>query len=238
MSQLGIPNTNNTNNNNNRGGRGGNTPQANSGTTTTPPATPQNAANATNQNPQNAQNNNPQNNNFQGRGGNNNNNLQAEVRKKNEELLDKVAASLNPTQGKIVKKLKYDQIKARGGSERYRAIMEEEGTPLTPEQTTQIQQLVNAQNQAIRQFAQQQVQQEMTTNPPPETMPAPDPNQQQGRGRGNANSVGQNPYAQQVVAKLMPIVSRQRVLIEKTTTDQIMKLFTPSQVASYKLNSL
>jgi hypothetical protein len=138
-----------------------------------------------------------------------------------------------------VKKFKYDQIKAKGGAERYRAIMEEEGTPLAPEQFTQIQALFNAQNQAVRQFAEQQVQQEMASNPPPTTLPTPPPQQNQGRGNNqNVNSVGQNPYAQSVVAKVMPVVSKQRVGIERITQEQIMKLLTPPQVASYKLNSL
>ena len=94
-------------------------------------------------------------NNRGGRGNNNNNNFnpQAEIQKKNEELYDKIAAKLNPDQAVVIKKVKYDQIKAKGGAERYRGIMEEEGTPLTPEQVTQIQSLFNVQNRAVREFA-------------------------------------------------------------------------------------
>jgi len=40
------------------------------------------------------------------------------------------------------------------------------------------------------------------------------------------------------VSTLMPLVSRQHALLERTTGDTILKLLTPSQVASYKINSL
>ena len=101
----------------------------------------------------------------QGRGGNNQNS-QAELLKRNEELLDKVAASLKPEQRPVVKKLKYDQIKARGGADRMRAILEEEGTPLTPEQFTQLQAIFNAQNQALRQYTTNLVQEAVAKLPP------------------------------------------------------------------------
>ena len=194
----------NTNNNNNRGNRGGNT----TNTTTT------NAG--------------------RGNRGNNNFNPQAEIQKKNEELLDKIAASLNPDQGSVVKKFKYQQIKSKGGPERFRGIMEEEGTPLKPEQFSQIQALFNSQNQAIRQAAEQLVDQELARTPP---QPEPTAAQNEQRGR-NQNSVNQNPVAQQIVAKVLPQVSVQRARLEKVTLDTILKLLTPAQIASYKINSL
>lgn len=215
MSQLGVPNSNN--NNNNRGNRGGNN----------------------NPNPNNA-NANANTNNTGGRGGNRGNNFnpQAEIQKKNEELLDKIAASLNPDQQPVIKKFKYEQIKSRGGAERYRGILEEEGTPLTPEQFAQIQALFNGQNQAIRQFAEQMVDKELASLPP-QAEPAPQANSQQNPQQNrNQNNVNQNPIAQQIVAKLLPQVSVQRARLEKVTQDTIMKLLTPAQVASYKLNSL
>jgi len=125
--------------------------------------------------------------------------------------------------------------------ERYRGIMEQEGTPLTPEQTAQIQRLFDAQNQALRQFAEQTVQKEMdqaTTLEPPPAPPAQNQNQNQNQNRPNPNNVAQNPVAQQIVAKAMPLVSRQRALLDRSLTDTIMKVLTPPQVASYKLNSL
>ncbi|HET9220334.1 MAG TPA: hypothetical protein VFR18_25365 [Terriglobia bacterium] len=231
MTQLGLPNSNN-NNNNNRGGRGGNN--------TNNAATPNNANAAT---PTNANAPAANNNDFNrgGRGNNNNNfnnnfNPQAEIQKKNEELYDKIAAKLNPDQADVIKKLKYDQIKAKGGAERYRGIMEQEGTPLTPEQVTQIQSLFNVQNRAVREFAEQMVQQEMdkaaTLEPPPP------PANQQNQNRPNPNNVAQNPVAQQIVAKVMPEVSRRHAILERSLNDTIMKVLTPAQVASYKLNSL
>jgi hypothetical protein len=150
--------------------------------------------------------------------------------------LDKIAASLNADQKPIIKKFKYDQIKAKGGAERYRGILEEEGTPLTPEQTAQIQALFNSQNQAIRQATEKLVDQELA-NAPPQPEPAPQPQNQQGN-QPNRNNVNQNPLAQQIVAKLLPQVSVQKARLEKVTQDTIMKLLTPPQVASYKLNSL
>lgn len=193
------------NNNNNRGNRGGNNNNNNA------------AANNSNQGRTN-------------RG--NNFNPQAEIQKKNEELLDKVAASLNADQQPVIKKLKYDQIKSKGGADRYRAILEEEGTPLTPEQYAQIQALFNSQNQAVRQFADQLVQKEL------EAAPQPPPPAQQDQQNRNQNNVNQNPVAQQIIAKVLPQVSVQRARLEKVTQDTILKLLTPPQVASYKLNSL
>jgi hypothetical protein len=236
MTNLGIQTNNN--NNNNRGGRGGNenfnpnnqnqnNPNANNANANNP--------NANNPNAQNAQNANNNNNFNRGnRGGNNN--IQQELQRKNEELLDHIAAKLNPDQSTIVKKYKYDQIKAKGGVEKYRAILEQEGTPLTAEQTNQIRNLFNAQNQAVRAFAEKQVTDEMAKHASlePPAPANPNPNQQ----RPNPNNVNQNPIAQQIVSTLMPLVSRQHALLERTTGDTILKLLTPSQVASYKINSL
>jgi len=225
MNNLGIPNNNN--NNNNRGNRGNNNNAVNNNNQPNNPANNQ-ANNQPNNQTQNANNGN--------RGNRGNNfNPQAEIRKKNEELLDKVAAKLNPDQGAIVVKYKFDQIKARGGAERYRAIMEEEKTPLTPEQLTQIQNLINAQNQAVRQYADKAVGDEIAKTPSLD--PPPQPPNQNGQ-RPNPNNVNSNPVAQQIVAKLMPQVSRQHALLEKTTGDTILKLLTPPQVASYKINNL
>ena len=232
MSNLGIPNPNNNNNNNNRGGnRGGNenNPNANANANNATAT-----ANANNANPNaNTPNANANNNN---RGNRGNNNVQQEIQRKNEELLDKIAAKLNPDQGTIIKKYKFDQIKARGGADRYRAILEQEGTPLTPEQLTQVRNLINAQNQAVRQFAEQKVQEEMSKQTSLEP-PAP-PNQDQNQQRPNPNNINQNPVAQKIVSTVMPLVSRQHALLEKATSDTILKLLTPSQVASYKINSL
>lgn len=220
LQQLGIPNNNN--NNNNRGGRG------------------PNDGNVQNNNQNNPQANNQNNQGGRGNRGGNNFSPEAEIRAKNEELLDKIAASLNPPQGKIVKKYKYDQIKARGGVERYRAIMEEEGTPLTAEQRTQIQALFNSQNQGVRQYAEELAQKEIASKPLEQFLPPPpQQNQQQNPNyRPNPNNVDQNPRLQEIVADLLPEVSKRRAVLEKVTQDTIMKLLTPSQVASYKLNSL
>jgi hypothetical protein len=248
MSNLGIPNNNN-NNNNNRGNRGNfNNNNNNANNNANNAGNNNNQSNAQNAQANNAQNNTPNNNqannqnqnanngnNNRGNRGNNNFNPQAEIRKKNEELLDKVATKLNPDQGAIVLKYKYDQIKARGGAERYRAIMDEAKTPLTPEQLTQIQNLINAQNQAVRQYADKLVGDEIAKTPSLD--PPPQPPNQNGQ-RPNPNNVNANPVAQQMVAKLMPQVSKQHALLEKTTGDTILKLLTPPQVASYKLSNL
>jgi hypothetical protein len=241
MSNLGIQ-TNNNNNNNNRGRGDFNfNPNFNNNNQNNQTANAQNPnnQNPNNQNPNN-QNQNNQNQNFQNqnrgnRGGNNNFNLQQEIQKKNEELLDHIAAKLNPDQGTIVKKYKYDQIKAKGGADRYRAILEQENTPLTPEQFTQIRNLFNAQNQAVRVFADQKVQEEMAKQTSLDPPPAPpNPN----GSRPNPNNVNSNPVAQRIVSTVMPLVSRQHAILEKATGDTIMKLLTPPQVASYKINSL
>jgi hypothetical protein len=270
MTQLGIPNTNNNNNNNqNNRGRGGNNPNfqnqnnpnqnnpnQNNPNQNNPNANNNNAnnnnANANNNNA-NANNNNANNNNAnannnnRGNRGNNNFNIEAEVRRKNEELYDKmpVAAKLDPPQAAEIKKFKYAQIKARGGVERYRGIMEEEGTPLTPEQTTQIQSLMNATNQAVRQFADNLVGQEMAAVPSLEPPPLPTQNQNQNQNQNqyqnqnrNPNNVAQNPVAQQIVAKVMPDVSRRHAAQDRALTETIMRVLTPQQVASYKLSTM
>jgi hypothetical protein len=235
MTNLGIQTNNNYNNNNNRG-RGGNenfnpNNQNNQNNQNNPN---QNAPNANANNPNANQNANNNNNNFN-RGNRGNNNIQQELQRKNEELLDHIAAKLNPDQSTIIKKYKYEEIKKKGGAERYRAILEQEGTPLTAEQLNQIRNLINAQNQATRQFAEKQVTDEMAKQPTmePPAQPNPNPNQQR-----NPNNVNQNPIAQQIVSTLMPLVSRQHALLERTTADTILKLLTPPQVASYKINSL
>jgi hypothetical protein len=234
MTQLGIPNNNNNNNNNNRGGRG-NQPQNNQAQPNQPQNNQaQNNPNANNQNANNPNNNN-QNFNRGGRGNNNNFNPQAEIRKKNEELYDKIAAKLTPEQGAVIRKYKYDQIKARKGAEEWRAIMEEEKTPLTPEQLTQIQQIFNAQNQLARQYADQLVEKEMAAAPTLEPPPLPANQQQQNR---NPNNVAQNPVAQQIIQKVMPEVSKRHAILVKSVEDTILKTLTPPQVASYKLSKL
>ena len=113
--------------------------------------------------------------------------------------------------------------------------MEQEGTPLTPEQLTQIQNLFNAQNQAVRQAAEELVQEEIAKTPSLE--PPPQPPNQNGQ-RPNPNNVNSNPVAQQIVAKVMPQVSKRHALLERTTADTILKLLTPPQVASYKISNL
>jgi hypothetical protein len=254
MTQLGLPNNNNNNNNNNnrgnRGDRGGNINQNNNANAAANNAATGNAnaanANATatnaatgNANAGNVNNNNNNNNEFfnrGGRGNNNNFNPQAEIRKRNEELYDKIAAKLDAEQGKVVKKYKYDQIKARGGAERWRGIMLEEGTPLTPEQTTQITQLINANNQLTRHYADQLVDAEIKAvgsfDLPPNT-----PNMPNG-SFPNPNNVAQNPAAQKVVAKLMPEVSKRHAVLDRGLEETILKILTPAQVASYKLNKM
>ena len=193
-------------------------------------------------------------NNNGGNRGNNNFNPQAEIRKKNEELLDKIAAMLKPEQQPVVKKLKYDQIKARGGVERLRGIMEQEGTPLTQDQITQIQSLFNASNQSVRTYAQGLVQQEVQALSPGALQLAAQQgaaqqnqqnqqNQNQNFNRGNnnnnnVNNVNQNQVAQQIIGKLLPEVSKRHAVLDKTTMDAIQaRVFTPAQVASYKLSS-
>jgi hypothetical protein len=231
MSQLGIQNNNNNNNQNNRG-RGGNNNANNANA---------NNANANNANANNANANNRGN---RGNNNNNNNNIQQAVQKKNEELFDKMpaAAKLDPPQAAEIKKYKYSQIKARGGVERYRGIMEEEGTPLTPEQITQLQQLFNASNQAVRQFADGLVEKEMAAAPTLEPPPLPpgqnNQNQNQNQQNRNPNNVNQNPVAQQIVAKLMPEVSKRHAAQDRALTETIMKVLTPPQVASYKLSTM
>ena len=233
MSNLGIPNPNNNNNNRGRGNEFfNNQNNQNNQNANNPNAANANTANNPNANTANANNNQNRGN----RGNNNNNNIQQEIQKKNEDLLDKVAAKLNPDQGTIIKKYKYDQIKAKGGADRYRAILEQEGTPLTPEQFNEIRNRFNALNLATRQFAEQKVQEEMgkqaTLEPPPQ------PNQNQNQQRPNPNNINQNPIAQQIVSTVMPLVSRQHAILEKTTNETILKVLTPPQVASYKINTL
>jgi hypothetical protein len=73
----------------------------------------------------------------------------AEIRRMNEELLGKVTASLNPQQQAVIKKYQNDQIRARGGLDALKLVIEEAGAPaLNPDQVTQIQALYAEQNQA------------------------------------------------------------------------------------------
>jgi hypothetical protein len=73
----------------------------------------------------------------------------AEIRRMNEELLGKVTASLNPQQQAVIKKYQNDQIRARGGLDALKLVIEEAGAPaLNPDQVTQIQALYTEQNQA------------------------------------------------------------------------------------------
>jgi hypothetical protein len=253
MSNLGIQTNNNNNNQGNRGGgRGGNNPNFN----------PENRGNNPNFNAENRGNNpnfNPENrgNNNQGNRGNNNNNnqnfnIQQEVQKKNEELLDKVAAMLKPEQGAIVKKMKYDQIKSRGGVDRYRGILESEGTPLTPEQIQSIQNLINAEAQGVRNAAQTMVQAKIQALPEGALQAAAQQylaeqqrlqqqqnNPQQYRNNNNQqNNVNQNQEAQKIIAEVLPEVSKQHARLGAVMEESILKVMTPSQQASYKLNKL
>ena len=72
----------------------------------------------------------------------------AEIRRMNEELLAKVTASLKPEQQAVIKKFQNDQIRARGGIDALKLIMEEAGAPLTPEQIPQVEALYVEENQA------------------------------------------------------------------------------------------
>lgn len=195
------------------------------------------------------------------RGGNNNNNNfnfnpQQEITKKTEELYDKVAAMLTPEQGKLIKKVKYDQMKARGQVDKYRAILEQEGTPLSAEQVTQIQRMLDTQNQAIRTAATTLVTKEVQALEPGAMQAVIDEylaqqtqqqqqqqNQQFNRNNNNnnnaVNNVAQNRVAQQIIQKTLPEVSKQKALLEAATFQRIQTtVFTPQQVANYKLASM
>jgi hypothetical protein len=185
--------------------------------------------------------------NFGNRGnrGNNNNNVnfnvvRTEVEKQNESLLDKVIAMLNPDQQRIIKRFKYDQIKSKGGVERIRGILEEEGTPLTPAQIPPIQALFNDSNQTLRQLAQQIVLASMEKQPPPPQAFQQNQNQNQNRGNNFNNNQSQpNPlqqYQQQMRDSLLPRIQQERQRIENAMMNSVMKLLTPAQVASYKIN--
>jgi hypothetical protein len=228
MQNLGIQNQNNNNNNQNRGGRGNANNNANANAA---------AANNNNQNRGNQQ---------------QNFNPQAEIQKKNEELYDKVAAMLKPEQGALVKKVKYDQIKARGPVDKYRGILEQEGTPATPEQLTQIQQILNTTNQAVRNFAQGLVTTEIQALEPGALQAAAQQiiqqqaqqqqqqqNPQQNRNNTNVNNVAQNGVAQQIVSKVISQVSVQRARLDQIAFEQILtRVLTPAQQASYKVANI
>ena len=120
--------------------------------------------------------------------------------------------------------------------------MEEEGTPLTEQQISDIQRLINATNQAVRSFADTEVGKEMAAVPSLEPPPPPasqnQNNQTQNQNRPNPNNVPQNPIAQQIVAKVMPEVSKRHALQDRLLTETILKTLTPPQVASYKLSTM
>ena len=171
------------------------------------------------------------------RGGNQNNNanfqvIQAEILKRKEELLDKVITLMKPDQQATIKRFKYEDIKSRGGAERIRGILEEEGTPLTPEQIPQIQALFNDSNQGLRTWANQVVQQQMEKQPPPEQQP----NQQNRNQNFQQQPNPLDQYRQQMVATMLPAVAKQRAQIESAMMTSVMRVLTPSQVASYKIN--
>jgi len=50
--------------------------------------------------------------------------------------------------------------------------------------------------------------------------------------------VNQNPVAQQIVAKVMPEVSKRHSIQDRVLTENVMKVLTPPQVASYKLSTM
>ena len=114
--------------------------------------------------------------------------------------------------------------------------MLEEGTPLTPEQSTTITQLINANNQLTRNYADSLVDAEMKAvgsfDLPPTTPSLPN------GSRPNPNNVPQNPAAQKVVAKIMPEVSKRHAALDRGLEETILKTLTPPQVASYKLNKM
>jgi hypothetical protein len=261
MQNLGIQNPQNNNNNNNnnnnqggggRGGRGGggggNFPEGGRGGGGGNFTFPEGGRGGNAAAPANA--------NAQNRGNNNTNfNPQQEIQTKTDELYDKVAATLTPEQAKLVKKVKYDQMKARGPVDRYRAILEMEGTPLTPEQVTQIQTMLTTQNTAIRAAATTLVQKEIQALDPgamqavineylaqqaQQTQQQQNPQQNsRNNNNNNVNSVAQNRVAQQIIQKMLPEVSKQKALLEGATNAQIQtRVFTPQQVASYKLASM
>lgn len=168
-----------------------------------------------------------------GRGGQVNFNvIQLEIQKRNEVLLDKIVAMMNKDQQAVVKRFKYDQIKSRGGSERIRGILEEEGTPLTEQQTTQVAGFFNQSNQELRQWANTFVLQQVTATPPP----AQQPQNNQNRGNQPGQPNPQQQYIQQMTQQLLPKVAAQRAAMDNATMNSVMKVLTPSQVASYKIN--
>ena len=174
-----------------------------------------------------------------GNRGNQNNNLnfntiRAEVEKKNEVILDKVVASLKPEQGSIIKKLKYEQIKAKGGAERIRGILEEEGTPLSADQIPKIQALFNESNQALRTQAQAMVLKAMETNPPPQQQP--NTNQNRGNNNQQQQQSPQQQYMANLANQLLPQVAKLRQQLDNATMNSVMRILTPAQVASYKIN--
>jgi len=140
--------------------------------------------------------------------------------------------------------------------DKYRGILEQEGTPLTAEQITQIQQILNASNQAVRTYAQGLVTTEINALEPGALQAAAQQiiqqeqqqqqqNQNQDpRNRGNnnnnvVNNVNRNGVAQQIVSKVISQVSVRHAQQDKVATDTIMsRVLTPAQQASYKVSQM
>ncbi len=76
-----------------------------------------------------------------------NNPVIAEIRRMNDELLAKAAATLKPEQQVVITKYQNDQIRQRGGLDALKVTMNEAGAPLTSEQLPQIQTLYDELNQ-------------------------------------------------------------------------------------------
>jgi hypothetical protein len=75
-----------------------------------------------------------------------------------------------------------------------------------------------------------------------QTQQQQNPQQQNNRNNNNSsavNNVAQNRVAQQIIQKTLPAVSRQKAVVEGATTQQILtRVFTPQQVASYRLAAM
>jgi hypothetical protein len=70
-----------------------------------------------------------------------NNALTTELRRINDDLIAKITVALKPDQQTAFKKFRTDEIKKGGGFPALKLVMEEAGTPLTPEQEQQMQAL-------------------------------------------------------------------------------------------------
>src|SRR4029077_449283 len=69
-----------------------------------------------------------------------------EIRHMNDNLVEKVATSLQPEQQTVLRKYQKDQTRARGGFDALKLLMKEAGTPLTADQMAPIQALYDEQN--------------------------------------------------------------------------------------------